>query len=407
MRALSFAAGLSFAARAAGLALTAQAAGLLFAAQAAGAGELRIDWIERQVTPPPVLSNMQARPEDLGRAGAALALADISTTGKFTGQSYRITDTVVPPEAEFLPAARAALGAGARVLVVRAPAEDLLALADLPEAKGALILNTAAPEDALRGPGCRANVLHTLPSYAMRADALAQFIVTKRWTRLALIAGTHPEDTAFAAALRASLTKFGLALAGEKTWAYDADMRRAAAAEVPLFTQDLPAHDLLLVADEPGDFARYVAYNTWEPRLLAGSEGAKPVGWAGVVEQNGAAQLQNRFREATGREMRAEDYAAWAAVAALGEAVTRAGTTEPAGLRAWLLSDAARIGGFLGRPLSFRPWDGQMRQPIPIVTERAVVALAPFEGFLHATNELDTLGPDRPETLCQAFGDPE
>ena len=84
-------------------------------------------------------------------------------------------------------------------------------------------------------------------------------------------------------------------------------MRRAAAAEVPLFTQDLPEHDLLLVADEPGDFARYVAYNTWLPRPLAGSEGAKPVGWAGVVEQNGAAQLQNRFRDLAGREMSADD----------------------------------------------------------------------------------------------------
>ena len=37
-------------------------------------------------------------------------------------------------------------------------------------------------------------------------------------------------------------------------------------------------------------------------------------------------------------------------------------------------------------------------------TDRAVVAMAPLEGFLHAENELDTLGTDRPETLCKAFG---
>lgn len=376
---------------------------MLACATGAGAEALRIDWLERQMTPPPVLSNMQAEPATLGLDGARLSLADIATTGRFTGQDYRLVETVIPPDAPFLPAAQAALAGGARIIVLRAPAADVLALADLPEAKGALIFNTAAPDESLRGADCRANVLHTLPSYAMRADALAQFAVTKRWTRLALIAGTHPEDRAFAAAIRAALTKFGLKLAGEKTWAFDANMRRAAAAEVPLFTQDLPEHDLLLVADELGDFARYVAYNTWTPRPLAGSEGAKPAGWSGVVEQNGAAQLQNRFRNAAGREMQSADYAAWAAIAAIGEAVTRGGSTDAAGLRAYLLSDKARFGGFLGRPLSFRDWDGQMRQPIPIVTERAVVALAPFEGFLHATNELDTLGPDRPETPCTSF----
>ncbi|MEZ5686030.1 MAG: ABC transporter substrate-binding protein [Paracoccaceae bacterium] len=373
----------------------------------AQAEALRIDWLERQVTPPPVLSNMQAIPDDLGHVGAVLGLGDIATTGRFTGQDYEMSSTRIAPEDDFLPAARALLADGARVLIVKAPAEDLLALADLPEASGALIFNTAAPEDALRGTDCRANLLHTLPSHAMRADALAQFIVLKRWGKLALIAGTHPEDQGFAAALRNSLAKFGLTLGAEKTWAYDANMRRAAAAEVPLFTQDLPEHDLLLVADELGDFARYIAYNTWLPRPLAGSEGAQPVGWAGVVEQNGAAQLQNRFRELAGREMAPEDYAAWAAIAALGEAVTRAGATDAEALRAYLLSDKARIGGFLGRPLSFRDWDGQMRQPIPIVTERAVVALAPFEGFLHPGSELDTLGLDRPETTCTAFGDPK
>ncbi len=379
----------------------------LACAGTARAEPLRIDWLEHRVTPPPVLSNMQGDPEDLGLAGARLALTDIATTGRFTGQSYDLHETVVDPDDDFLSRAKTLLDEGARVLVTRAPAADLLALADLPEAKDALILNTGAPDENLREDDCRANILHTLPSYAMRGDALAQFIVTKRWTKLALISGTLPEDIAYAEALRGSLAKFGLKLSGEKTWDYDANMRRAAAAEVPLFTQDLPEHDLLLVADEPGDFARYIAYNTWEPRLLAGSEGAKPVGWSDVVEQNGAAQLQSRFRDATGREMRAEDFAAWAAIAALGEAATRTKSSDSTTLRKYMLSVDFRLGGFLGRPLSFRDWNGQMRQPIPIVTERAVVALAPFEGFLHQASELDTLGRDRPETRCHAFGDPQ
>lgn len=366
---------------------------------------LRIDWIERQVSPPPVLSNMAAIPSGLGLDGARLAERDIATTGRFTGQSYDLHETVVAPDADFLKAAKSTLAEGARVLVVKAPAPDLLALADLPEAQGALILDAYAQDDALRGVDCRANVLHTAPSYAMRTDALAQFLLKKQWRKLVLIAGQLPEDLAFTAALKRSLTKFGLNLAGEKTWDFDANMRRAAAAEVPLFTQDLPAHDLLLVSDEPGDFARYIAYNTWVARPLAGSEGLKPVGWSGVVEQYGAAQLQNRFREAAGREMQQADFAAWIAVAALGEAFTRTQSTDPAMLRTYMLSDAFRLAGFLGRHLSFRNWNGQLRQPIPLVTERAVTALAPLEGFLHQINELDTLGVDAPESPCTAFGD--
>lgn len=380
------------------------AGGLMLAAQAANAEALRIDWLERQIEPPPVLSNLSVIPEDLGLAGARLAIADVNSTGRFTGHEYALKETVVAPDQDFLTAAKAALADGATVLVVKAPSADLLALADLPEAKDALIFNASAPDDNLRGADCRANVLHTIPSLAMRADALSQFILFKRWNKLALVTGPNPEDKAYAEALKTSLTKFGLTLAGEKAWAFDADMRRVASAEVPLFTQDLPDHDLLLVADERDDFGRYIAYNTWISRPLAGSEGVVPKGWSPAVEHFGAAQLQSRFIDASQREMLPEDFAAWVAVSAIGEEVTRFKGEDAPAIRANLLKPEYRLAGFLGTPLSFRDWDGQMRQPIPLVTERAVVTLAPLEGFLHERSELDTLGQDLPDTTCTAFG---
>lgn len=377
-------------------------AGALIAG-AAAADDVRIDLIERQVTPPPILSNLIAPPDDLGAAGARLGVSDIATTGKFLGHDYALHETIVPPEGDFLPAVRAALADGARLLVVKAPPADLLALADLPEAAEALIFNTTASDDALRGPECRPNTLHTTPSLAMRADALSQFALKKRWTDLVMVRGPNPEDAAFAEAIRASLTKFGITLKAEKQWAFDANMRRVASAEIPLFTQDLPDHDMLIVADERGDFGRYIAYNSWVPRPLAGSEGIMPKGWSGVVEQWGAAQLQGRFREAAHREMQAQDFAAWVAVSAIGEAVTRTNAADPATLRAYMLSDQFRLAGFLGTPLSFRDWDGQLRQPVPLVTDRAVVGTAPLEGFLHQRSELDTLGRDLPDTDCTRF----
>lgn len=364
--------------------------------------DVQVTYLRVAQEPPPTLSNLDPTPGDLGLAGAEVALADNITTGRFMGQSYALTIQRVGPGDDWRPVAKAAL-AQTDLLIIDAPAPVLLHIADLPAAADALLFNAARPDDALRGDSCRANLLHTLPSYAMRADALMQFARFKRWDRLALIAGTHPGDVAFAKALRASATKYGLKIGAEKTWAFDADMRRNATQEVPLFTQGLGDYDLLLVADELGDFARYIPFNTWLPRPVAGSEGLMPTAWAAPVEQWGAAQLQSRFAEHAGRPMQAEDYAAWAALRAIGEGVTRTGRADPASLRAFLLSPEFELAGFKGRPLSFRTWNGQLRQPIPLVTRSALAAQAPLPGYLHQNSELDTLGQDGPETTCKAF----
>jgi ABC transporter substrate binding protein (PQQ-dependent alcohol dehydrogenase system) len=281
--------------------------------------------------------------------------------------------------------------------------EVQLAIADLQAAQGAILFNTSAADVALRGTDCRANMFHTLPSDAMRTDALAQVLVQKRWRDLVMITGTYPRDLAYAEAMRRSLTKFGLKLSGEKIWAFDADMRRNASQEVPLFTQSLGDYDALVVADEEHDFGRYILYNTWESRPVTGSEGLTAVTWAPVVEQWGAAQMQSRFTKHAKRPMAPGDYAAWAAIRTIGEAVTRTKSADPIALRAFMLGDEFELAGFKGRPLTFRKWNGQMRQPIPLVHPRALVASAPLEGFLHQRSELDTLGLDKPESACAAF----
>ncbi|WP_350334312.1 ABC transporter substrate-binding protein [Coralliovum pocilloporae] len=378
-------------------------AGFVLLSQAAMA-EIAVPmvYLKQQVDLPPTLSNLDPVPDDLGESGARLGLADNLTTGGFLGHQYSLETVYVPVGGDVLAAAREAL-ARSSFLVLDAPDVVLTAIADLPEAKTALLFNASSASNVLRGEACRANLFHTLPSYQMRSDALMQFARARRWDSLALIAGAHSGDKAFAEALRKSAVKFGLDIDAEKTWLFDADMRRNAAQEVPLFTQDLGDYDLLLIADELHDFGRYVAYNTWRPRPIAGSEGLRPVTWAPVVEQWGAAQLQSRFRKQADRPMQSRDYAAWAAVRVIGEAVTRTNGAEPEALRAFILSDQFELAGFKGRPLSFRTWNGQLRQPIPLVTERALAAQAPLEGYLHEHNELDTLGIDKPESACRAF----
>lgn len=383
------------------LALLVAIFGLTSATAAFAETRVNVLYLERQMPPPAVLSNLDPTPSDNGLMGARLGIADNATTGSFLGQTYDLIERIVPVEEDFEPTL-AEIGQGEIDLIVaHMPSKDLLLLS---EAVGerALILNATARDDGLRGTECRANIMHTAVSRAMVTDALAQFLVTKKWTDVFLIEGTGAGDQAYATAFRNSTLKFGLRLREEKVWEFDADMRRNATAEVPLFTQ-VRDYDVLVVADEREDFGRYIAYNTWDPRPVAGTEGLVPSAWSTAVEQWGAAQLQSRFTDLAGRGMTSEDYGVWAAVRSIGEAVTRTNSAKADVIRAYLLSDEFQLAGFKGRKMGFRPWNGQLRQPIPLTHPRALVAMAPLDGFLHERTELDTLGQDKPESACSAF----
>lgn len=370
----------------------------------AQAAETRIvlAYIELVRDRPPTLSNLDEIPSDEGLAGARLGIADTNTTGQFLNQKYELLEYVVQEAGQLERALVAATEQTPFVLLNldQAPLQSVLGMA---AGGAALFFNAGAPDMALREAGCDARLLHTLPSRRMLTDGLIQFAVKKRWSEIALVTGPRAGDQAFATALKASARKFGARIIAESTWRFDADIRRNAAQEVPLFTQDFGDHDMLVVADEVNDFARYFLYHSWLPRPVAGGAGLVPSAWSGSVEQHGAAQLQNRFKEAAGRTMRPIDYAAWLAVRSVGEAVTRAQSVQASDVRAYLLSEKFNLAGFKGRGLSFRPWNGQMRQPIPLTHPEAIAALAPLEGFLHQFSELDTLGLDRGEARCTEF----
>lgn len=361
-----------------------------------------ITYLRLEVDRPPVLSNLDPVPEDLGLAGAEIAVKDTQTTGSFLGHAYSLTAVSVPPEGDLTAAAREVLTTSRLILIDADPAA-ILAVADLPEAASALLFNVSSGAESLRSADCRANLLHTIPEDAARTDALMQVLQRKQWRKTVLVTGPKPADRAYAEALRRSAAKFGITIAAEKDWTFDTDLRDSTMDEVPRFTQDFPDHDVILVADETDDFGRYIEHNAWLPRPVAGSDGLVPTAWSHVIESWGAVQLQNRFEAHSGRNMRGQDYAAWAAVRAIGEAVTRTNSNDPATLRAYLLAPGFQMDGFKGRGLSFRHWNGQLRQPIAVVNARALVTLAPVEGFLHQRNEMDTLGLDAPESACTAF----
>jgi len=358
-----------------------------------------IDYIEQQVKRRPVLSRLVTWPKDEGRPGARLAMSDNSTTGRFLKHKYTLNENIIARDEHALETIRTILSRGPIIAVLNLPAKLLLQVIDLPEARDDLLINASAADDRFRAEDCRSNLLHTLPSYTMLSDALMQFLVYRRWTKLLMIEGPRPADALFASALRASIGKFKLKLILQRKWISDADLRRNAAREVPVLTQ-ASEYDVVLVADEDHDFGQYVLYNTWLPRPVGGSVGMRPVAWAPVLEQWGAVQLQSRFKKISRRPMTSRDYAVWLAVRSIGEAVTRTKSNKVAELLSYLTSKDFALAGFKGTKLSFRNWDGQMRQPIPLVHAKSLIAMAPIAGFLHQTSELDTLGVDRPQTKC-------
>ena len=363
---------------------------------------IQIAYVHKPIIIAPTLSNLDPRPLTEGLDGAVLAIEENKTTGKFLGQDFNLTALEIPPDGDATGVLSKALE-DFDYLLLNLPKADMLWLADSATNTSKILFNVNLDDADLRTSACHKNLLHTLPSTAMLTDALAQFAFKKKWTKWALIAGPTPNDLARAASYETSARKFGIKIVGRKEWSFGGDMRRNAAQEVPLFTQSFKKHDMMIVADPRNDFARYVQYNTWIPRPLGGAAGIKPTAWARAVEQYGAVQLQNRFRNASGRQMRPIDYASWAAVRSLGEAMNRTQSNDPAELYSYLLSEKFALGGFKGRSLSFRSWNGQMRQPVALAHNDAVVAMAPLEGFLHQRNELDTLGFDKAESGCKAF----
>lgn len=361
--------------------------------------EIQIAYLGFEPDHGPVLSNILPEPPDAGLRGAELGISDSNTTGRFLKHHYTLHGFSSPEPAQLMDHGQALYQQGLRLFVLNMPASQLRQMAEQLPAD-ALLINAGSPDNELRSTACIPGMLHTLPSRAMLTDALGQWLASRRWNRWLLLEGNQAADNAYADSLQRSAERFGGKIIERKGWDYDTDLRRSAQKELPPFTQTRE-YDVVLVADERGDFGEYVPYNTWYPRPVAGTQGMTPVAWHKVVEAWGAAQLHSRFEKQAGRWMNSLDYASWAAVRTFAEAVTQTRTTDPSALKTFILSPDFQLGAFKGRKLSYRTWSGQLRQPIPLVHPRALVSQSPQEGFLHPVTDLDTLGYDASESVCQ------
>ena len=305
-----------------------------------------------------------------------------------------------------LPLSMSMLAKGERYVLTDISSKQLLSIADIARDKGVLLFNVGATDDSLREEDCRINVFHTAPTRTMLADGLAQYLIWKNWRRWVLLYGSHAPDQLFADALRRAATRFGGEIVAEKLFEDTGTARRTDSGivqiqrQMPVFTQDLPDHDVVLVADESEVFGTYVPNRTWIPRPVAGTAGLVPTAWHPASEQWGGTQIQNRFAKKNGRRMLSKDMSAWTAVRIIGDAATRTNSADPQKISDFIRADDYSIAAFKGQKLTFRKWNWQLRQPVFLGDARSVVTTSPQEGFLHQFSELDTLGIDQPETKC-------
>ncbi|SFL96066.1 branched-chain amino acid ABC transporter substrate-binding protein [Variovorax sp. OV329] len=292
-------------------------------------------------------------------------------------------------------AAQAAEKAGAAVLITDLPADWTLAVADAVKLP---VINIGEAADRLREQDCRARLFHILPSERMRADALAQTLVSRKWSKLLLLVGPSPQDQLRAATAQASIKRYGLQVVGTKSFKLSGDPRERDLAN-PLLLTAGSSYDAVWVVDSDGEFARGLPYRTVLPRPVVGDAGLVALAWHAQFERYGAPQVSRRFAKATGRPMTASDWAAWMA----GKALVAIATAVPKGpAAAWAKALAATpLDGSKGTQLSFRAWDGQLRQTLLLTDGQGVISQAPIEGLLHPSNVLDTLGADAPEKKCR------
>ena len=306
---------------------------------------------------------------------------------------------VTTQAAKSLDAARAAAiaaeKAGAAVLLTDLPAAWTLAVTDAVKLP---VLNLSEAADSLREQDCRARLFHVVPSERMRTDALAQTLVSRKWSKLLLLVGSSPQDQLRAATAQASIKRYGLQVVAQKPFKLSADPRERDLAN-PLLLTSGNTYDAVWVVDSDGEFARALPYRTVLPRPVVGDAGLVAVAWHSQFERFGAPQVSRRFAKAHNRPMTAHDWSAWMA----GKTLTTIATAVPKGpAAAWAAALAKTpLDGSKGTTISFRAWDGQLRQPMLLTDGQGVISQAPIEGLLHPTNVLDTLGADAPEKLCK------
>lgn len=361
---------------------------------------VKILYLDQKVKHPPVLSNVMEKPDDLGLQGAKIAVEDSEKTAKFMNQHYTLQTEISENEATLLHAFERYVEQGGRYAVLNVQYPLFLKLLTHPKSQNILLINAGLSNPRLRMLYCNPNLLHTMADDTMLYDGLMQFLVKRNFKKIFLIKGKTAKDKNIVYAIKRAAKKFGATIVKEKVWENKSDIRRKAEDELPAFTQG-GDYDVIVTADYYGDFGEVVYFNSWLPRPVAGTQGLTPLIWHKSIEQWGAAQMQDRFEKYASRAMESEDFAAWVAVRTIVTSIMHTNTSDVKTNIAYIRSNEFELAAYMGRQLSYRSYNGQLRMPIFLVQPNALISTSPQVGFLDPLTDLDTLGIAASEMRCK------
>jgi ABC transporter substrate binding protein (PQQ-dependent alcohol dehydrogenase system) len=355
-------------------------------------------------------SRLDVEPKDAGVAGAKMAIEENNAGGRFTGHDYSLDVSTVSSADKAVEALEKFLESGHNYIVADASADTLVKLADWAKGKDVLLFNIRATDVSLRQENCRANVMHVVPDRYMLADALAQYLVTMKWTNWLLVHGSTPGDLAYAEAIKRAAGRFGATIVDTREYQDMSGGRRDDVGDVPPGKEASPGeaepdYQVIVVADEDQAFGPFIPFRGGaNPRPVAGTTGLTATTWSPGHEKWGATQANNNFEKTFKRLFSPIDYQAYVATRTIGEAVTRNAGANFATVATFVHGPELQLAPFKGIKQQFRPWDGQFRQPIIIATDKVPVSVSPQRGFPHASHpeiEVDTLGIDEPDSVCK------
>jgi ABC-type branched-subunit amino acid transport system substrate-binding protein len=295
--------------------------------------------------------------------------------------------------------------------------------------EGIVFLNTMSRSEGLRGAKCHRLTFHVEASLAMYTDAMGQWLVRRakqpRWGFLTpdSEAGAEMERLA----KRALRRQGGTAVAREVVPASGRDYRAALAklakARPDVVIMNLAGPSLLqalaqltelgLDVQVAGPAMKAVDFWQAEPAKLTG---VWPVLWFHGFRKYSGRELNKRLAARLGRPAESHTWASYTAMKAVWEAVLKSGGSDTASLVSFF-EKGRGVDAHKGQPLTFRPWDHQLRQPLMIIQSKVppkdakrwdifeLLGEVPLRGTPGENRAaiLDTLGLSAAESRCR-FG---
>ena len=124
-----------------------------------------------------------------------------------------------------------------------------------------IFFNISNPHNSLRAEGCINNLYHTYPSNMMKTDAIAQFLVQKKWNKTLILTGSLNEDIEMSQSFKESSKKFGVKIVDEKIFVNSNDPRVREKNDLSFLTKGKKFKSIF-ISDVDGEFSLGVPYST-------------------------------------------------------------------------------------------------------------------------------------------------